>query len=102
MASEESTSKLYEKIDELKDEIHGVNVTVTRLEGKIDNQSQQDDQHHIDIMQLRSDLKDTNERVDNVESHNDNQKGALRMLYILGGVFTGLFILAQVLVMIFK
>ena len=102
MRTEDSTQRLYDKVDEAKQEIHDVKVAVARLEGKIDAQTQQDDQHNIDLMQVKSDLKETNERVDNNESDIDKFKGALRTVHIFGGILAALFVLFQVIVALYK
>ena len=100
--AKDSTKQIYNKIDETNKEIHEVNLAIVRLEGKIDSQVQQDDQHNIDLMQQKEDLRQTDERVDNIESFCDRTRGALQILYVAGGMLTALFVLAQVFVMIYK
>ena len=72
MASEQTTQRIFEKLDELKDELHEVSNRLTKVEENQKNHYKDNDRQHNEMTSNIVELKD---RINEVESVLDKRAG---------------------------
>ena len=78
-------TKLFEKIDDLKSEIHDVKLDVAVIKERQERHYEQNETEHN---QLRADVVDIKESIDNLEEgHHEQEKDIEKGKFVFGGIW---------------
>lgn len=88
MASDQTTNRLFEKLDELKDDLHDVSERLARVEENQQSHYKDNDNQHnqmvSNIAEMKTEVHEVAERIDEVESALDKRSGEHK---VFGGIW---------------